>query len=58
MKARVYNSCDWWYGEVYADWVFGGEGWRTVTGSCFTRIGAIIALKKWLRKNKNYDVEI
>ena len=57
MKARVYYSDPWWYGEVYADWLFGGEGWRDVTHNCFTKLGATIALKAWLRKNKTYDVE-
>jgi hypothetical protein len=57
MKARVYYSEPWWYGEVYADWVFGGECWRDVTDNCFTKLGATIALKSWLRKNKTYDIE-
>lgn len=58
MKARVYYDAPWQYGEVYADWLFGGEGWRDVTDNCYTKIGATIALKNWLRKYKTYDVEV
>ena len=53
MKARVYYSDPWWYGEVYADWLFGGKGWRDVTDNCYTKLGATIALKAWLRKKQN-----
>ena len=58
MKARVYYSDHWWYGEVYANWMYGGKGWIDVTDNCYTKIGATIALKNWLRKNKKYDVKI
>lgn len=58
MKARVYYSSPWWYGEVYADWRYGGMGWRTVTENCLTKIGATIALKGWIRKHKRYDVKV
>jgi len=57
MKARVYYSEPWWYGEVYAEWLFGGKGWRDVTDNYYTKLGATIALKSWLRKHKTYDVE-
>ena len=56
MKARVYYDGGWWYGEVYADWLIGGEEWRDVTLPCFTKLVAIIELKFWLRQNKTYDV--
>ena len=58
MKARVYYDGGWWYGEVYADWLIGGEEWRDVTNNCFTKTGAIIALKLWLRKHKIYDIKV
>lgn len=58
MRARVYYSDPWWYGEVYANWTFLGEYWMDVTSPCLTKIGAIIELKSWLRKNKAYEVKI
>ena len=54
MKTRVYYSSPWWYGEVYADWVFGGKGWRCVTEKCFTKLGAALSLKAWLRKTRSW----
>ena len=58
MKARVYYSEPWWYGEVYTDWTFFGECWRDVTNKCFTKLGATIELKMWLRKHKTYEVKV
>lgn len=58
MRTQVYNYGGLWYGRVYADWWFGGKGWRTVTDGCLTRIGATAALKYWVRQNKVYDIEI
>lgn len=57
MKARVYY-CGMWFGEVYAKWLIGGECWRDVTAPCFTKIGATLALKHWLKKNQVYYVEV
>lgn len=56
MKARVYYRGSMWFGEVYADWL--GKCWQDVTPPCFTKIGATLALKSWIRKNSVYDVEI
>lgn len=57
MKARVYY-CGMWFGEVYADWLLFGKCWQNVTPPCFTKVGATLALKSWIRKNSVYDVEI
>lgn len=56
MKSRVLKIGNFWFGEVYADWVFGGEGWRSVTSPCFTRLGATVALKHWISQHKIYEV--
>ena len=59
MKTTVYRSLDnFWYGKVYADWTFAGECWQAVTKGCYTRIGAIILLKSWLRKNNICNIKI
>lgn len=58
MKARVYYNGAFWYGEVYADWAVLGKCWRNVTSCCFTKVGAVIALKNWIRKNRKYEVSI
>jgi len=60
MKARVYKSGNWWYGQVYAEWTFFSDGpsWRNVTSNCYTRIGATIALKYWLSQHKVYNINI
>ena len=61
MEAEIYRSIDnFWYGRVYSDsWMFGPEeGWRTVTHGCFTRFGAELALKNYVRKHTVYEVDI
>lgn len=57
MKARVYYR-GMWFGEVYADWLLLGACWMDVTPPCFTKAGAVLALKLWLRKNKTYEVKV
>jgi hypothetical protein len=57
MKARVYYR-GMWFGEVYTDWLLFGECWQDVTSPCFTKTGATLALKSWLKKHTVYDVEI
>lgn len=57
MKARVYYR-GMWFGEVYSDWPLYGKCWQDVTEPCFTKIGAILALKLWIRRNSVYYVEI
>ena len=53
MEARVYYSAPWWYGEVKI-----GKGWRCVIAPCFTKAGAVMSLKAWLRKHKVYKVTV
>lgn len=59
MKARIRQSWSgMWYGEVYADWFFGGVGWNKVTAACLTEFGAKIELNRWIRKNRPKEFEI
>ena len=57
VKARVYYR-GMWFGEVYTDWLFFGKCWQDVTPPCFTKIGATLALKAWIKKHTAYEVEI
>ena len=61
IEARVYNDGLLWYGEVYAIWecIFGErEGWNDVTSGHFTKLGAILELKLWLKRHSYTYINI
>lgn len=62
MKARIIKEGNFWIGEVYGTWsmfgLFERIGWGTVTGRCFTKIGAKMELMKWKREHCNDEFEI
>ena len=56
MKARIVQqySGGLYEGQVYGIWNFFDkqyEGWETVTGKCFTKLGARYELEKWKKQN-------
>lgn len=54
-NARVFKDDDLWYGEYYGTFVslFHSEStkWVVVTEGHLTRLGAMLALKLWIRNN-------
>ena len=63
MKARIIKEGAFWVGQVYGSWsgilgLYKREGWETMTGDCFTKTGAKIALLKWKREHVPDEFEI
>lgn len=61
MKVRVRKDGEMWIGEIYGKWEsFFSEftGWEKVTNDCFTKFGAKLELKKWIKNNIPEEFEI
>ena len=68
MKARIRKkSSNFWIGEVYGTpssfiftilYIDPEPNWYQVTPNCFTKLGASLELKKWIRENvpKEFDI--
>lgn len=54
MRARVKLEYPWWYGQVTDK----KGNWYNVTINCYTRIGASIELKKWIKRYRPKEFEI
>ena len=55
MKARIKrDSCGYYNGQVYKE----NEGWKTVTDSCITKLGAKRELEKWKQKHCPEEFEL
>lgn len=55
MKTRVLKRGAFWYGEAYT-YVLGTQCWCTITSPCYTRSGAIAAVKYWLSQRAVYEI--
>ena len=66
LKAKVAKEGNFWVGQVYGHvtttflGIPMGErtGWCTVTDRCFTKIGAIAALKIWKLTNCEQEIDL
>lgn len=58
MKGRVIKYSDnFWYGEIYAN-ILGSDKWWPVTPPCYTRLGATMSLKHYLKQQKTYYIKV